>query len=43
MEELHRTHKDSSWGWVQALSDWRRSRTRRRLRAPAPRKGASVG
>lgn len=32
MEEMHRTHKDSAWGWVAALDDWRRSRTRQRLR-----------
>jgi hypothetical protein len=32
MEEMHRTHKDTAWGWVAALEDWRRSRTRRRLR-----------
>jgi len=33
MEELHRTHKEPAWGWMSVLEDWRRSRTRRRLRA----------
>jgi hypothetical protein len=34
MEEMHRTHKEPAWGWVSILNDWRRSRTRRRLRTP---------
>lgn len=33
MEEMHRTHKEPAWGWASVLEDWRRSRTRRRLRA----------
>jgi len=33
MEEMHRTHKDVPFGWVQAIDDWRKSRTRRRMRA----------
>ena len=32
MEEAHRVHKEAAWGWVNALADWRRSRTRDRLR-----------
>ena len=32
MEEAHRVHKEAAWGWVNALDDWRRSRTRARLR-----------
>lgn len=32
MEELHHTHKETAWGWVSVLNDWRRSRTRQRLR-----------
>lgn len=35
MEGPHHSHKDDSWGWMETLRDWRRSRTRRRLRAPA--------
>ncbi len=35
MEELHRTHKDASYGWVALLRDWRRSRTRRVVRQAA--------
>jgi hypothetical protein len=35
MEEMHRTHKEAAWGWVSALNDWRRSRTRQRLRTPS--------
>ena len=35
MEEMHRTHKETVWGWVSVLSDWRRSWTRRRLHTPA--------
>ena len=34
MEEAHRTHKEPAWGWVGVLEDWRRSRTRARLRQP---------
>lgn len=33
MEEAHRTHKEGSWGWVGVLNEWRRSRTRRVIRA----------
>jgi hypothetical protein len=33
MEELHHTHKEVPSGWVLVLADWRRSLTRRRLRA----------
>lgn len=32
MEEMHRTHKDTAWGWVAAMDSWRHSRTRQRLR-----------
>lgn len=32
MEEMHHTHKESTWGWAAVLNDWRRSRTRARLR-----------
>jgi hypothetical protein len=35
MKEMHRTHKEAAWGWVSALNDWRRSRTRQRLRTPS--------
>lgn len=35
MEEMHRTHKEYEWGWASVLDEWRRSRTRRRLRAHA--------
>jgi len=35
MEEMYRTHKEPAWGWASVLDDWRRSRTRRRLRGPA--------
>lgn len=34
MEEAHRTHKEPGWGWVGVLNDWRRSRTRARIRQP---------
>ncbi len=34
MEEAHRTHQEPAWGWVAVLNDWRRSRTRQRLRTP---------
>ncbi|WP_420471616.1 hypothetical protein [Brevundimonas sp. FT23042] len=30
---MHHTHKEPAWGWLSVLEDWRRSRTRRRLRA----------
>lgn len=33
MEERHCTHKEPAWGWMSVFEDWRRSRTRRRLRA----------
>jgi hypothetical protein len=33
MEELHKNHKEVPFGWALLLEDWRRSRTRRRLRA----------
>jgi hypothetical protein len=33
MEERHCTHKEPAWGWMSVIEDWRRSRTRRRLRA----------
>lgn len=36
MEEVHRIHKEVAWGWVALLDDWRRSRTRARIRAPQP-------
>ena len=29
MEEIHHTHKETAWGWVAVLDDWRRSRARR--------------
>lgn len=32
MEEIHHTHKEPAWGWASVLSDWRRSRTRDRIR-----------
>ncbi len=35
MEEMHHTHKEPAWGWVSVLKDWRRSRTRQRLRTPS--------
>lgn len=35
MEEAHHTHKEASWGWAEVLKDWRRSRTRQRLRTPS--------
>lgn len=35
MEEMHHTHKEHAWGWASVLNEWRRSRTRRRLRAQA--------
>jgi len=35
MEEMHHTHKEPAWGWVSVLNDWRRSRTRQRLRTRA--------
>ena len=34
MEEVHHTHKEPAWGWAAVLRDWRRSRTRARLRKP---------
>lgn len=34
MEEAHRIHKEVAWGWVNVLNDWRRSRTRARIRKP---------
>lgn len=34
MEEANRTHTEPAWGWGAVLADWRRSRTRQRLRAP---------
>lgn len=36
MEEMHHTHKEPAWGWISVLNDWRRSRTRRRIRECAP-------
>lgn len=39
MEEAHKTHKDTAWGWVAALADWKTSRTRRRLRRAQSRPG----
>ena len=33
MEEIHHTHKETAWGWVAVLQDWRRSRARRMQRA----------
>lgn len=42
MEEMHRSHKEPAWGWMGALAEWRRSRTRRRVRQgarPASRRG----
>lgn len=35
MEEAHHTHKEPAWGWAAVLQDWRRSRTRQRMRAPS--------
>jgi hypothetical protein len=32
MEEIHHTHKEPAWGWASVLNDWRRSRTRARIR-----------
>jgi len=32
VEEIHHTHKEPAWGWVSVLKDWRRSRTRARIR-----------
>jgi hypothetical protein len=37
MEELHRIHKETAWGWVAVLTDWRRSRTRPRIRSSRAR------
>lgn len=34
MEEVHRIHKELAWGWAGLLNDWRRSRTRARIRKP---------
>lgn len=34
MEEIHYTHKEATWGWTSVLNDWRRSRSRARLRKP---------
>jgi hypothetical protein len=34
MEEIHHTHKEPAWGWASVLNDWRRSRTRARIRKP---------
>ncbi|MFJ6023131.1 hypothetical protein ACIQC9_00865 [Brevundimonas sp. NPDC092305] len=36
MEEVHHQHKETAWGWVAALDQWRRTRARRRLRPDAP-------
>lgn len=36
MEEMHRMHKEPAWSWAAVLDDWRRSRTRARLRKPQP-------
>ncbi len=33
MELPHQTHKLTEAGWLAALNDWRRSRTRRRIRS----------
>lgn len=38
MEEVHHTHKETAWGWTAVLDDWRRSRTRQRLRKPLARR-----
>ncbi len=35
MEEAHHIHKETAWGWSEVLKDWRRSRTRQRLRTPS--------
>lgn len=35
MEEARKIHKETPWLWAEVLKDWRRSRTRRRLRTPA--------
>ena len=35
MEEIHHTHKETAWGWVAVLEDWRRSRARRMQRSNA--------
>ena len=32
MEEIHHTHKEPTWGWATLLNDWRRSRSRARIR-----------
>ncbi|WP_291832223.1 hypothetical protein [Brevundimonas sp.] len=32
---MHHTHKEPAWGWVAVLEEWRRSRTRRIVRAQA--------
>ncbi len=34
MEEIHHVHKEAAWGWAMVLRDWRRSRTRARIRRP---------
>lgn len=34
MEEIHHVHKEAAWGWATVLRDWRRSRTRARIRRP---------
>lgn len=43
MEEAHKMHKDTAWGWVAVLADWKNSRTRRRLRRAQSRRDWTVG
>lgn len=40
MEEAHHSHKETPWGWVTLLADWKNSRTRLRLRRAQSRRGA---
>ncbi len=42
MEEIHHTHKEPAWGWASVLGDWRRSRSRARLRKPQRTTAPSV-
>lgn len=42
MEEAHHSHKQTTWGWVALLADWKNSRTRLRLRRAQSRQGAQA-
>lgn len=43
MEEAHKTHKDTTWGWIAVLADWKTSRARRRLHRAQSRRGSKAG